>query len=172
MSAKNNQPAHGLRILIAGIGNTDRGDDAVGPLVARSIAGRLPPGARAIVNRGDMFELIEDWKTADAVICVDAAMSSGAPGCIHRFDANAEPIPRELSLVSSHIFGLADAIELARALGMLPEILIVLAVEADNFQTGSEMAPEILSAAEAVEELILNEIKALQASRRSREPVG
>jgi hydrogenase maturation protease len=162
MTGANDQATTPRKILIAGIGNTLRGDDAVGPAVVKSIADRLPGGVRGIVSGGDMFALIEEWKNADAVICVDAAASMGSPGRVHRFDLNADEIPRELSLVSSHVFGLAEAIELARALRMIPAHLIVFAIEGHNFKTGSEMTPEILSAAKRVEEQIIDEIETLQ----------
>ena len=33
-----------LSVLVVGIGNPDRGDDAVGPTVARRLRGRVPSG--------------------------------------------------------------------------------------------------------------------------------
>ena len=72
------------------------------------------------VYEGEPVGLIEDWAGADAVIVVDAVSSGAPPGTIHRLDPLAEPIPAALSQGSTHAFGLAETIELARTLDRLP----------------------------------------------------
>lgn len=51
-------------VLLVGIGNPDRGDDGVGPLVARQLLGRVPPNVAIIERTGDALALIEDWPAA------------------------------------------------------------------------------------------------------------
>jgi hydrogenase maturation protease len=77
-------------VLVVGIGNPDRGDDGVGPLVVRQVAERLPPDlARhvGIIERtGDALALIDDWAGRDAVVLVDASAPVSAAGRVHRID--------------------------------------------------------------------------------------
>ena len=96
--------------------------------------------------------LIEEWTGADAVIIVDA-VSSGAPaGTIHRLDPLSEPIPAALSQGSTHAFGLAETIELARALDRLPARLLVYGIEGERFEAGDELSPPVSAAVDAVRE--------------------
>lgn len=168
MSGAGSRAGNCARILVIGIGNSDRGDDGVGPIVVQSLAGRLPEGVEAMVRSGDMISLVEEWKPFDAVICVDAAASTGDPGRIHRFDLNVTEIPREVSVMSSHGFGLADAIDLARALGTAPKQLIVFAIEASGFDTGSKVSPKVLAAARRAEDEISAEIARLRTAAGAR----
>lgn len=150
------------KILVAAIGNPDRGDDGVGMLVADSLTGRLPPDVALVTRRGDIFGLIEDWAGFDALICADAAAPAGAPGRIHRIDAATGTLPVDLSFQSSHAFGLAEAIALGRVLQSLPETVIVYAVEGAGFDSGAPVTPAVAAAAAAAATCILKEIARLR----------
>jgi hydrogenase maturation protease len=73
-------------VLVVGIGNSDRGDDGVGPAVARRLRGRVPPGVSVLERGGDALALIEDWEGVPSVIVVDAVAPITEPGRIHRHD--------------------------------------------------------------------------------------
>lgn len=148
-------------VLVIGLGNPDRGDDGVGPLVAKMVSGAV----RSIVRTGDALALIEDWAGTDAVLLVDAAGLVSRPGRIHRIDAVSGPLPRDLSLSSTHAFGLGDAVDLARVLGVLPPHLIVFAVEGACFEPGAAMTPEVASAAGKVALLVTEELHILNGTR-------
>jgi len=90
------------------------------------------------VYEGEPVGLIEEWTGTDAVIVVDAVASGAPPGTIHRLDPLAEPIPAALSHGSTHAFGLADTIELARELDRLPRQLEVLGIDGTRFTAGKE----------------------------------
>lgn len=149
-------------VLVAAIGNQDRGDDGLGPLVAARLAGRLPAGVDVMTRSGDMLALIEDWASADALVLVDAAAALTAPGRIHRIDLATSELPRELALASTHAFGLADAIALARAIGRAPAHIIVFAVEGARFEAGAPMTPEVAAAADTVAMRIVAEAASLR----------
>ena len=113
--------------LLVGVGNPWRGDDAAGLEVARRVrALGGPVEVREI--EGDASSLVDAWAGSDRVAVVDAARSGAAPGTVHVFRADLAPIPATLCS-STHAFGVADAIELSRALGRLPRRLDVYAVE-------------------------------------------
>ena len=129
--------------LIIGIGNEYRGDDAVGLIVARRLNERLADSVKVIEQSGDGAALMAAWRGAETVIIFDAVMSGAAAGTIHRFDVSAQPLPKSGFRCSTHAFGVAEAIELARALGELPRSLMVYGIEGKNFAAGVGLSPEV-----------------------------
>jgi hydrogenase maturation protease len=136
------------KVLVACIGNPDRGDDGIGARIAQKLEGRLPAGVRLLVRSADMLALIEDFAGYAALICVDAAAPMGEPGLIHRIDLSAQELPRELLSASTHGFGLADALGLAQALERAPRAMVVYAVEGACFDAGAPLTAEVAVAAE------------------------
>jgi hydrogenase maturation protease len=133
-------PAAGDRPRLIGLGNAWRGDDAAGLVVARRLGG--------VAHEGDAVALLEEWAGAAHAVVVDAAVSGAPPGTVHRFDA-ARPLPAAtLRSSSTHAFGLADAVELARALGRLPARLDVYAIEGAGFALGAPLSPPVGAAVE------------------------
>jgi hydrogenase maturation protease len=133
--------------LIIGIGNEYRGDDAVGLIVARQLKERLVDSAIVIEQSGDGAALMEAWRGAETVIIIDAVMSGAALGTIHRFDASAQPLQKDAFRCSTHAFGVAEAIELARTLGNFPQHLVVYGIEGKNFAAGVGLSAEVEKAA-------------------------
>ena len=156
------EPPAPRKLLVVGIGNPDRGDDAFGALVVQALDGRLPSDVRAIGCRSDMLGLIEDWSGCDGLVCVDAAAPLGSPGRILRIDLDTHPLPADLSAMSSHDFGLAQAIELARSLELAPRRIIVYAVEAASFDSGAPPSPAVAAAVSIVADRIVTEIQRLR----------
>lgn len=144
-------------LLVIGIGNPDCGDDATGPIVARLLAGRLPAGTDILERTGDMLGLLDDWAGRDRVLLIDAAAMVTAAGTIHRIDLLCEPLPAGVTLASTHAFGVADAVELARALDCLPVVLIAYAIEGEAFGPGARPSPSVMAAAETVASRIVVE---------------
>ncbi|HEY5553668.1 MAG TPA: hydrogenase maturation protease, partial [Cellulomonas sp.] len=67
--------------VVIGLGSPDRGDDAVGPEVARRVADLHLPGV-TVVEHEDPTGLIDLWDTADLAVVVDAVRSGSAPGSL------------------------------------------------------------------------------------------
>jgi len=153
------------KVLVLAVGNPDRGDDGVGVMVAQYLRGRLPGDVTVLPRSGDMLSLIEDCAGFDALVCVDAAAPMTAPGRIHRLDLASDRLPRELAVTSSHAFGLAEAIDLARALQRAPQTIIVYAVEGRCFDGGSALTPEVATAAAVVADRVVAEIDRLRQAR-------
>ncbi|MEX0853165.1 MAG: hydrogenase maturation protease [Bauldia sp.] len=145
--------------LVIGIGHPDRGDDAVGRIVAGRLNERPPVGFRVVETDGEAAKLIDLFGGADDVIIVDAGRSGAAAGTIHRLDA-AFPLPRPMFAMSSHALGLVESVELARTLGQLPERCIVFAVEAARFDLGAGLSPAVAEAVDDVVARVLEEIGA------------
>jgi len=146
-------------VLVIGIGNAYRGDDAAGLIAARRVREQASERFSVIEHPGEGAALMELWKDADAVIVIDAMHSGGAaPGTVSRFDVALRPLPASMFRDSTHAFGLAEAVELSRALKQLPHPLIVYAVEAQNFEAGTELSPAIQFAMQTVVERVLQEV--------------
>ena len=137
-------------ILIIGIGNPYRGDDGVGLRIAQDIKKKSPDHVNVIEQSGDGISLMDSWKDSDAVILIDAVHSGAQPGTIHRFDVHTQTIPTKFFHYSTHAFGVAEAIELARALKQLPQNLIVYGIEGKCFEAGIGLSLEVEKAVEEV----------------------
>ncbi|NYZ16362.1 hydrogenase maturation protease [Azospirillum sp. RWY-5-1] len=145
------------RVLVLGIGNRFRSDDGVGPAVVDRLRAL---GIPAEERSGEGAELIDAWQGHDTVIVVDACRSDAAPGTVLRIDAAAEPLPAGLFHYSSHLFGLAEAVETARALGRLPRRLIVFGIEGAAFGFGDSLSPAVETAAGEVVRRVAAEVRA------------
>ena len=150
------------KVLVVCLGNPDRGDDALGVAVANALVGRLPADTKLLCRSGDMMSLIVDWAGFDALVCVDAAASMGVPGRIHRINLATDELPTEISLTSSHAFGLADTVRLARTLELAPQDIVVYAVEGGSFTVGAPMTPAVMAAIAKVADCIVAEVDRLR----------
>lgn len=144
--------------LVIGIGNSDRGDDAVGRVVARRLNTQRTPGIRVVEHGGESAGLLDCLSGAETAYLVDAANTGKRPGTISRFDVAATELPRVAFGCSTHGLGLAEAIELARALGKLPRRCVVYAIEGRTYEVGAALSPEVAAAAEEVAKLIRDEM--------------
>nr|WP_294525118.1 hydrogenase maturation protease [uncultured Rhodopila sp.] len=146
------------RRLVVGIGNPDRGDDGAGRLVARLLRGRLAADVRIEACLGGAAELIELLREADVAVLADAMVSGAEPGTIRRFDCAAGGVVPGPGGASSHGLGVAQAVGLARALGCLPAVCVVFAVEGADFAPGAPVSPPVAAAAEEAARRIAAEL--------------
>jgi len=153
-------------VLVIGVGNRYRRDDAAGLLAARRL--REAAGASVAVREesGEGTALMQAWEGVEAVILIDAVHSGAPPGTIFRLDARQDPIPAGWFHWSSHAFGPAEAIALARTLGRLPPRLIVFGIEGKTFDAGDGLSPEAERAVEDVVSRTLHELKTLGRAER------
>lgn len=150
----------GTSIRIIGLGNEFRGDDAVGLLAARRLQGLVSDRAEVVEAEMAGVDLLELMKGAGAVLLIDAVCSGQAPGTIHRLDASAGPITPGLFPRSTHAVGVAEALELARTLGVLPRQVIVYGIEAGDTEVGRPLSHPVNHALNEVIELVRRETEA------------
>lgn len=129
--------------LVIGIGNPWRHDDAAGVELARRLAAAAPESVTVREQEGEPVALVDAWEGAEAAVIVDAVSSGAPPGTVHRFDAVSGPLPARTFAHSTHALGLAEAIELGRALGRLPERLAVYGIEGERFDAGAGLSPAV-----------------------------
>lgn len=129
--------------LVLGLGNRLRGDDGAGAEVAHRVQ-TLP--SKEVIDPGRLIDL---WSRDDDVIVIDAVSSGAAIGTIHRLDLTQSQLPLT-SVTSSHAFGLAEVVELARSLGKLPRSVRVYGIEIGRLSHGSSMSRSVAAAVEEV----------------------
>jgi len=151
-------------VLVLGVGNAYRGDDAVGLVVARRLQEDPLDGVTIVCTAGEGTALLALWQDTDAVVLVDAVWTGARPGTLHRFELSTQPLPALFSRVSTHAFGVAEAIELARALRQLPPALVVYGVEGAIFETGVGFSALVAAAVPQVITQVRQELLMLTAS--------
>jgi len=155
-------------LLVIGVGNEFRSDDAAGIHVARGLESRRFPGVKIIEIGGEGAGLMEKWKDAEAVILIDAVRSGSDPGTIHRLDAARNKVPSDFFHYSSHAFGVAEAVELSREMGKIPASVVIYGIEGKDFGQRIGLSPEVTMSVKAVIEIIEVEIESLMGFERKR----
>jgi hydrogenase maturation protease len=146
--------------VVIGIGSEFRRDDGAGPVVIGRLRGRVPSGVRLVITEGEPTRLIEAWTGAALAVVVDAVRAQPShPGQTHRFLLD-RPAAGAGQTMSSHGFGLDDAISLAVALDRMPGRLVVHAIEAADLAHGTGLTPAVAAAVGIVADAILDDIAA------------
>lgn len=154
--------------LIIGVGNEYRGDDGVGPAVVHALESRLPPDVEMTVQSGEATALMNVWMNTSLVILIDAVAPQGTPGKIYRLEAHAGPLPEHFLSCSTHDFGVAAAIELARTVGQLPPRVIVYGVEGQDFALGAQLSPQVERAVQPVVARVDAEIQSVSGTTQGQ----
>ncbi len=120
------------KILVLGLGNSLRGDDGAGPAVVAALSHMdLPPQLELIDGGTPGLETVLLFEGYERVIIVDAAEMGLEAGEWRRFTPDtAEIKSNEHKLEGTlHAAGLAEALALAEALGMLPEKVVIYGIQ-------------------------------------------
>ena len=125
------------------------GDDAAGPAVIDRLEGRVAPSVALVESVGDATHLLETWRDAGLAIIVDAVVSGGAVGSIQRIDG-MEGFPSAWRSESTHLVGLAEAIDLGAAVGVRPDAMVVYGIEIGRVEPGVELSSAVDTAADEV----------------------
>jgi hydrogenase maturation protease len=147
------------KALLIGIGNEFRSDDGVGLMVARAIRDKQLPSVIVKEESGEGAALMEAWQGCESVVIVDAISSGAKPGTIFKIYASKEIIPAKFFHYSTHAFSVAEAIELARSIKMLPSRLLVYGIEGVNFSAGANISNVVQESAKQVVNQILKNLK-------------
>lgn len=142
------------RPLVVCVGDPVRGDDGVGPAVARALR-EAAPDVRVIEAAGEAAGLLGCWAGEESVVLVDALRAGEPAGTVRVLDALARDPACSAAATSSHGLGVAEAVALGRVLGRLPGRLVVVGVAGERFDLGTGLSPEVASAVpSAVEEVL------------------
>lgn len=157
------------KVLIIGVGNMFRSDDAAGYIVADALRKKSLPLTTVIEESGEGAVLMDQWKDVEAVVLVDAVSSGNKPGSIHRFDAHENVIPARFFHYSSHAFSVAEAVEMARVMNRLPSKMIIYGIEGRNFQAGVGLSPEVQRSVPEVIQSIIDDVQNITSKGSTNE---
>jgi hydrogenase maturation protease len=141
--------------LVVGVGQPDRGDDAVGPLLAARLRDPPRPGVD-VRTLPSPVRLAEVWEGYDIVVVVDAVRSGRPAGEITVVNVTDELLPARPGAGGTHGFGLAESVELARAMGRLPRRLVLVGIEATGFAIGIPVSATVLAALPDAERAVVD----------------
>ncbi len=164
--------AEGIEVAIIGVGNLHRGDDGVGARVVDVVSQHHLPQTKVIALDGEGTALLQEWRGATHVIVVDAATSGRPTGTVTRYAMTDGEFTVRERLQSTHGLGVAEAIILAQTLGELPAHLTLYAVEAERFELGSGLSPEVEAAICPVAEQICHEVFQIVAGQSDNHKDG
>jgi len=159
-------------LTIVGCGNLTRGDDGLGPVVARRMLAHLVTLGRDDVRAYDAgtdgMAVMFAARGSNALVVVDAARTGVAPGAIYEVpgDVLARDYAPSLNL---HDFRWNHALAAGRRIygNAFPSDVTVLLVEVETTAFGLELSPVVAAAAETV----VARLEAIVAAYR-REVVG
>ena len=148
------------RVIVIGVGNEYRRDDALGPTVVERLRNRRLRGVELAECDGEASRLIELWEGADLAVVVDAVHAHRAqPGRVHRLSAH-HPAATPAGAASTHGVDLGEGVALARALHRMPARLLLYAVEVADTGFGMGLTPAVAAAAERVADEIAKVVNA------------
>ncbi len=143
------------------VGNRFRHDDGVGWEIVRRLQSKRIPNAEIIEASGEGAALMEFLNGRQYVFIFDAVCSGARTGTIFRFEAHSQSLPSKFFNYSTHAFSVAEAIEMARAMNLLPEYLMVYGIEGKNFEAGAGLSQEVEQAVEKIVSKVLVELKVI-----------
>lgn len=135
-----------LRLM--GLGQLLRGDDALGILALRQIVAQCDLSDLGLFSvfehNGEAASLIYHLQGAKKVLILDAIQTGETPGTLVTFDASIQSLPHSW-LASTHSFGLAEALELSRALNELPGEVVVMGITPEELAIGTPLSENVKS---------------------------
>jgi hydrogenase maturation protease len=145
----------GCRLLIVGCGNPAAGDDSAGLEIVRRLGELGGCGCELRAETAPGIELLDLFCLADVILFVDAVTTGGPPGTLFLTALPSPELePKSLGSLSSHGWGLAEALKLAEALGRTIPRLFLLGIEAGTVAQGAPRSPAIEQAVSRVVERI------------------
>ena len=145
-----------LKILIAGVGNELRQDDAFGVLLAKKLIDEasFPDSVRVIEIGSAGIHLVQQlFDKYDVLILLDVVSWGGEPGTIHFKEIEVKDI-RELPheekndfMADMHYINPLKALMLAKALNVYPQKVLFLGCEsAAHEEIGIGLSPAVCNA--------------------------
>jgi hydrogenase maturation protease len=161
-----------MRVLVAGVGNVLRADDAFGVEVARRMEGmQLPKGVKVIeTGIGGMALVQELQRGYDALIVADCVDLGRPPGQVmvivpEVIDVHLLSLEERMDMLADmHLATPERVFMLSKALGVLPTKLMMIGCQPLDPETpGAEMSAPVTAAIDVAIREILRTIEDLRA---------
>ncbi len=163
-----------LRVLVAGVGNRLRADDAFGVVVShRLMELDLPEGVKVVETGIGGIALVQELQEGyDALVVIDAVDRGRPPGHVMLIELDVphaddmEWGERYDFLADVHLATPSRALIMSKSLGVLPDNLLMVGCQPVDAETpGIPMSPEVTAACDvAVREVLrhLTELTGVQ----------
>ena len=135
--------------LILGAGNPLRRDDGIGVEIIKLLSidqnrYRLPPEVDFVDGGTDGPGLIEYLKEYKKVILIDAVEMGLPAGTVKTFSPDEALIRIQKDSLSTHGFGIAELLKLAKELNITPELTII-GIQPENIGMGMGLSNTVRS---------------------------
>lgn len=145
--------------LVIGIGNPFQGDDGVGVRAAELLANEsLPPGVQVQELGTPGWGLVNAMEGWQRVILIDAVQMGAEPGAWRRLLGDQISLLNSPPSLSLHEPGLAESLDLARALGLLPGEIVLYGIEPGYIGLQEHLTSLVAGALPALVNKILEDI--------------
>jgi hydrogenase maturation protease len=160
------------RVLVAGVGNKLRADDAFGVVVAqRLMAMDLPPGVKVVETGIGGIALVQELQEGyDALIVVDAVDRGRPAGHVMLIEVEVPHVDdmawgeRYDFLADVHLATPERALIMSKALGVLPDDTVMVGCQPVDAETpGVPMSPEVTAACDVAVREVLRRLDELAA---------
>lgn len=152
----NGKPA---RTLVIGIGNPLQSDDGLGVQASLMLEKESLPRNVQVEELGTpgwgLLARMDGWPR---VYVIDAVRMGMKPGTWQRINQDEMRLVSEAGPVSLHEAGLAESLELASTLGIMPEEFVLYGVEPAVIEPGEDLSPAVLQALPGLVEHIVEDL--------------
>jgi len=162
-----------LRVLVAGVGNQLRADDAFGVVVAhRLMEMDLPEGVKVIETGIGGIALVQELQEGyDAMVIIDAVDRGRPPGHVMLILLDVPHVDdmewgeRYDFLADVHLATPERALIMSKALGVLPDNTLMVGCQPVDAETpGIPMSPEVTAACDVAVREVLRHLDQLTGS--------
>ncbi|MCA1691274.1 MAG: hydrogenase maturation protease [Actinobacteria bacterium] len=171
-----------MRILVAGVGNILRADDAFGVAVARRMdTMELPDGVKVVETGIGGMALVQELQDGwDALIVVDTVDLGRPPGHVMMIlpdviDVHTLDFDEKMDLLADmHLTTPSRVLMLSKALGVLPPKLMMVGCQPTDAETPGgpmELSPPVEAAVDiAIREILTHVEELLVEAAAARQP--
>ncbi len=153
-------------VRVLGVGSP-WGDDAVAWEVVRQLKQKVWGSEiefRALEGGQQLLDVLDGRGT---LLLVDALVTPAAPGTIQRLEW-PDPRLEALRPGTTHHLRLAETLQLAATLGLLPPQVVIWAIAAERFDPRAGLSPAVAAAVPGLVQRIVAELEGIQ----NRGPIG
>ena len=149
-----------MRAVVLGIGNTILSDEGLGVRVVEHLLRdyAFPEGVQCIDGGTSGMELIEDLSNLDLLIVIDVIKAGVPKGQLIRIAGTDVPVFFRKKL-SPHQIALPDVLASLEFLGTAPKDIVVLGVEPESLELGTELTAGVAACLPMLTEAAVAELQ-------------
>lgn len=154
----------GRRILVLGVGNSILKDEGFGVHVIEELTKQrdslgIPKNVELMDGATLGLDLLYCLEGRDKIILLDIVNAGADPGEIFKFTPKDIKTKSVANKVSMHQVTLFDVLTMAEVTGILPEDVVVIAVQPGEISWGEELTPAVEAQIPRVIELVIKELE-------------